>query len=118
MCAVTRLRRSRGRAKFLGADHRQQLELLMAVAAGRGGEDQQGLVLVEVVQHLAVHLEHAPGQPDVLGLQRLPAGAEEVSELVAVHAQRAAVTAGKLTRASRSASAQIRLADSRSAAAR
>ena len=31
----------------------------MAVAAGRGGEDQQGLVLVEVVQHLAVDLEHA-----------------------------------------------------------
>jgi hypothetical protein len=37
----------------------------MAVAAGRGGEDQQGLVLVEVVQHLAVHLEHAQlGGPD------------------------------------------------------
>src|SRR5580698_2410814 len=54
-----------GRAKFLGADHRQQLELVVAVTAGRGGEDQQGLVLVEVVQHLAVHLEHAQlGGPD------------------------------------------------------
>src|SRR3984885_9119680 len=61
------LPRSRGRTKFLGADHRQQLELGVAVAAGRGGEDQQGLVLVEVVQHLAVHLEHAElGGPDAL----------------------------------------------------
>jgi hypothetical protein len=60
-----------------------------------------------------------PGQPHILRLQRLPAGAEEVSELVAVHAQRAAAgTAGKLTRVSRSASAQIRLAESRSSAAR
>jgi hypothetical protein len=47
-----------------------------------------------------------------------PGGCGEVSELVAVHAQRTAGTAGKLTRASRSASAQIRLAESRSAAAR
>src|ERR1700683_5455198 len=37
----------------------------MAVAPGSGGEDQQGLILVEVVQHLAVHLEHAQlGGPD------------------------------------------------------
>ena len=59
-----------------------------------------------------------PGQPHVLRLQRLPAGAEEVSELVMVHCQRTAGTAGKLTRASRSPSAQIRLAESRPSAVR
>ena len=31
----------------------------MAFAAGGGGEEQQGLVLVEVAQYLAVHLKYA-----------------------------------------------------------
>lgn len=70
------------------------------------------------------HTQRLPGLPaspeqlDAGLLQRLPAGAEEVSELVAVHPQRTAGTAGKLTRASCSASAQIRLAESRSSAVR
>src|SRR5690606_23505433 len=43
----------------LGADHSQQLQLLVAFAAGGCGEDHQRLRLVRVEQGLAVQFEHA-----------------------------------------------------------
>jgi hypothetical protein len=54
----------------------------MAVAAGSGGEDQQGLVLVEVVEHLAVHLEHVQLGGCVSGRRAgpLPRARSKISE--------------------------------------
>jgi hypothetical protein len=46
----------RSRIEPLLADHRQQLQFLVAFAARRCSEDQQRLRLVEVEQHLTVQL--------------------------------------------------------------
>ena len=68
--ALQPLRRPRQRlAQGLPSEHRQQPQLLGALAARRGREHEQALALVHVVEGLAVHL-HQPdlGVRDPLGL--------------------------------------------------
>jgi hypothetical protein len=64
---VTRLRRSRGRAKFLGADHRQQLELVIDLRRG----------VLQPVEHA-----HEAGvdvlQAQLAGRRGVPGQAEQV----------------------------------------
>ena len=68
--ALLPVRRPRQRlAQGLPSEHRQQPQLLGALAARRGREHEQALALVHVVEGLAVHL-HQPdlGVRDPLGL--------------------------------------------------